>query len=310
MKNIYIASCDEKGGIYHCRMANSKLEIIEKTELDRPMFLTACNNKLYAVIRDMGNGTSGVCSFDIATDGSLTNQSDIASTGGVVSCHIAVEGENIYTANYLSGNVTLLPNKLSGHSGKGVNSARQDAPHMHFVGFTPDKKYLAVTDLGLDKIFFYDKDLNEQFHLSVPPGYGARHLVFSEDRKYLYCANELISSVSTFKYVEKQSEYIDTVSALPSDFSADNLAAAIRIHKGKLYVSNRGHNSIAVFNADSEIPTLEKFITVGKEPRDFDIISEHLISCNMGEDTVSLHSIDGKKLQELSLKTPLCVLEA
>lgn len=311
MKNIYIASCTNDGGIYRCELQNGNIEIKEKTDLDRPMYMTVVNNKMYVLLREaFENGESGMCTFDIDGDGKLINQSDVVSTKGIVACHIYADGEDVYAVNYLSGNVIHFPDAVAQHSGKGINPERQEAPHTHFVGITPDEKYICVTDLGLDKIFFYDRDLNFKFDISVPSGHGARHLAFSEDGKYIYCVNELISSVSVFEYDGENTKILNTYSTLPEDFTGHNLAAAIRVYKNKLYASNRGHDSVVVFDICGDGLELDGFIKTGKEPRDFNIIDDILISCNMLEDTVTFHDLkdDGKQTVSLQIKEPLCVI--
>ena len=77
---------------------------------------------------------------------------------------------------------------------------RQDTAHTHFVNLSPDKKYLLCCDLGLDSIYTYDFDLNVKSVAKVESGEGARHLAYSSDGKYVYCVNELGSSLSVFKY--------------------------------------------------------------------------------------------------------------
>lgn len=307
-KNIYIASCTKDGGIYRLSVGSDGMKIEDKTDLPLPMYQTIRNGKMYVLLRaPFGNDESGMCSFDIMPDGSLANMSEIISSKGVVACHICAAQSGVYAVNYLSGSVIKFPDKLVVHSGKGVDPVRQEAPHTHFVGITPDEKYVCVTDLGLDKVFFCDKDLNEQFTADVPLGHGARHLVFSPDGKYMYCANELKSTVTVFAYDGANTRALGTYSALPDDFDGTNLAAAIRLHDGKLYVSNRGHDSIAVFDADGEKLRLEKFIPTGDHPRDFDIFDGVIYCCNMNGNTVTAYDLDGKLLQVLDIEQPLCV---
>lgn len=311
MKNIYIASCTDDGGIYRIETDGKSFEIKEKTSLPNPMYMTVYNKKMYVLLRSVFDGDiSGMCTFNINSDGSLSSQSEIIPTKGVVACHICASDSGVYAVNYVSGSVIKFPGVLKIHSGRGVNPARQESPHTHCVIQSPDKKYICVTDLGLDKIFFYDTDLNEKFTLSVPSGCGARHLAFSDDGKYLYCVNELISSVSVFEYDGENSKALATYPALPDDFKEKNLAAAIRVHNGRLYVSNRGHDSIAVFDIKGEKLELLHYIKTGSEPRDFNISGDVIVSCNMLGNSVTFYSIsDGyKKIGEVEISETLCAV--
>lgn len=310
MKNLYIASCDKSGGIYHYIISEDKCEFKEKIPLDRPMYLTIQDKKMYVVLREMfSNGDSGMCMYDIDENFKLKNQSEIISTKGRVACHICVNNDAVYATNYISGNVIRFPDNVVFHSGKGVNITRQEAPHTHYVGITPDNRYVCVTDLGLDKIFFYDKELNLNFAIDVLAGYGARHIAFSDDGQYLYCVNEIISSVTVFKYDGANTYMLKTYSTLPNDFMGHNQAAAIRVYKNRVYVSNRGHDSIAVFDIDGENLEFFGFIPTGREPRDFNIIDDVIICCNMNDDNVTFYSLTGKEFDcKLSIKSPLCVV--
>ena len=40
--------------------------------------------------------------------------------------------------------------------GSGPNSDRQEKPHTHYANFTPNEKYIAVVDLGIDELITYD----------------------------------------------------------------------------------------------------------------------------------------------------------
>ncbi len=312
-KNIYIASCAEDGGIYQYRLAdNSKLELVEKTELDRPMYMVADNNKMYIILREPfeNDSSSGVIVYDIDEDGRLVNPSEIQSTMGEVACHIMVDGNDVYCANYVAGSAIKLPDNLVVHSGQGVNLPRQNKAHVHFVGLTPDSKYVCVADLGLDTIFLYNKDMTLHSLVKVPEGHGARHLIFSEDGKYMFCANELKSTLSVFSYSNGELSLIDTVNLLPDDFKEKNTAAAIRIRDGLIYVSNRGFNSVSeVEFADGKMKLMRNIDCGGEGPRDFDFMDSLMICTNENSNNVAVINFETlEKVGNYEHETPLCVM--
>lgn len=312
-RNIYIASCDKNGGLYKYEMNDSgMLEFKNKTDMSLPMYMVEEDNKMYVLLRqpDEDSNESGLIVYDIDSGGDLINASEITMTKGVVACHLAVDNGVVYCVNYLSGNVVKLPDTVVTHSGKGPHITRQTEPHTHFVCVTHDG-YVLATDLGIDSIFTYTKDLKFVAQAKVPSGHGARHLAFSEDKKYLYAVNELASTVSVFKYNDGHLELLDTYDALPSDFAGESIAAAIRVRGNTVYVSNRGHDSIAVFKADGEKLKFEKFIMCGgKEPRDFNIFGDILISTNQGSDNVTVIDLRSDKIIQTiaGIKEPLCVI--
>lgn len=317
MTNIYIASCVKGGGIYHYTLSeNNVLDFCEKTTLDEPMYMIIRNEKMYILLRQPDEKTnfSGELSIDIDGTGKLFAPSRIISTKGAVACHLEVSDDNIYAVNYVSGSVIKLPDTLVTHSGQGLHKVRQAAPHTHFVHVSPDGKYILVTDLGLDKIFVYNKDLKLVSEVSVPSGHGPRHLAFSSDGKIVYCVNELGSSVSIFSYSDGELKLQNTISALPKDFSGDNISAAIRIKDNYLYVSNRGHNSISVFEIkDSYNIVLKECVDCGgNSPRDFNIIDDVLICTNEKSDNVTVFKLNNYipeiiSESELNIPSPLCV---
>lgn len=315
MRDLYFAACSEDGGIYHYKTDGENFEFCEKFECKEPMYLAIEQEKMHVILRDpYQNGKSYCGNLDITDNGELQNLSELNSTEGVVACHLYVEESQIYAVNYLSGNVIKLPEgKVVAHKGKGVNLPRQDSPHTHFVTATPDKNYICVVDLGLDKIFIYDKNLNLINTASVPLGYGCRHLAFNEKGDFCYCVNELKSSVTVFSVNGSDFKVLNTFPALPNDFTEKNTAAAIRIYKDYLYVSNRGHNSIACFKIMGEELELLSFTDCGGDsPRDFDIFDGIMYVTNETSGNVTLFRVNKEKLEKLetefSMPNPLCVV--
>ena len=313
MKHLYFCSCDEKGGIYHYTLSNGKFTFCEKTDLDRPTYMIIDGNKAYITLRetDLDNHFGAVVTADIDENGTLVNLSEPVSSLGIVPCHLCVKNGKIYTANYLSGNITRLPDTVVTHEGHGVNPTRQEAPHTHFVCVTSDG-YILCCDLGLDTIFTYDADLNEISRARVPDGMGCRHLEFSNDGKVVWCVNEMGNTVSIFDYCDGVLTLRRTVDALP-DFNGQNTAAAIRKANGFLYVSHRGADTVARFEIlpDGDLKLLENTPVGGISPRDIWVVDGLLLCANEITDSVTvLRLTDGKPTKydtALSMKHPLCI---
>ena len=316
---VYVASSAKEGGVYEYDYDGGKLRINKITRFANPMFLALCGDKMHAVFGVDGNiraeGSYGV--FSLGKDG-LEPIGKAISTKGCVPCHLSVDGGQAYAVNYISGSAVRLPDgKLVAHEGKGVNLPRQDAPHTHMALLSPDKKLVYVTDLGLDTVFVYDRDLNELSTARVPDGYGARHMAISPDGKYLYCVNELVSSVSVFRVDGEKLVYVNTV-LCPIDTTETNTAGAIRISKdGKtLYISNRGENTIVAFAVDGANLTLKQKVDCrGNFPRDFDVTPDgkYLICCNQKTNDLTVFSVepDGTLTYSytvLGIENPLCVV--
>lgn len=317
---VYVASAAKEGGVYEYDYDGGKLKINKVTRVAHPMFLAIDGIGMHAVFGVDGDkfteeGTYGVFSF--GKDG-LEPLGDRISTKGCVPCHLSVADGEAYVVNYISGSVVRLPDgKIVKHEGQGVNLPRQNSPHTHMALLSPDKKLVYVTDLGLDSIFVYDRDLNELSVARVPDGYGARHMAISPDGKYLYCVNELVSSVSVFGIRGEKLDYVRTV-LCPIETDVANTAGAIRLSKdGKtLYISNRGENTLVAFDADGADLTLKQKVDCrGNFPRDFDFTPDgkYLVCCNQYTNDLTVFSVapDGTLAYSytvLGIENPLCVV--
>ena len=89
-------------------------------------------------------------------------------------------------------------------------------------------------------------------------GSGPRRLQLHPNGKFLYVNHETDSKVSVFEVNGASLKQIQTLSTLPADHKGNNTTAEIQIDQtGKwLYVTNRGHDSIAHYAVDSAKGTL------------------------------------------------------
>jgi 6-phosphogluconolactonase len=163
--------------------------------------------------------------------------------------------------------------------------------------------------LGLDKVMIYRFDAeqgkltpHEPAFATVKPGAGPRHMAFRPDGRFAYVINELDSTITAFAYDSQAGKLtqLQTVSTLPAQFDGSNTTAEIAVHPSGKYVygSNRGHESIALFEIDKDAGTLTYVAeqsTGGKTPRHFglDRNGELLIIANQNTDTLLVCRIDG-----------------
>lgn len=313
---LYVTACDEKGGIYRYALSKAgKLTLCDVTPCAHPMFLHRDGDFMHVILRspypDSQNGA--FCTYRIAPDGSLYDPSDLISTDGIVPCHLTKWQGMLCAANYLSGSVKI-GDKLCVHEGSGPNLPRQDMAHTHFCAPTPDGKYLCVCDLGLDSIYLYRPDATVHSVARVPDGHGARHLIFSEDGRFAYCANELGGTVSAFTYEDGTLTPFQTVSVLPYDFVGKNTVAAIKRRGNTLYVSNRGHDSIArlTIASDGSLRLCEIVPCGGLFPRDATVAGDYLVCTNQNSNTLSVLSLDGDAVggvcDEACAPSPICAI--
>lgn len=161
---------------------------------------------------------------------------------------------------------------------------------------------MAVVDLGQDRVYIYDVTdngkLTEVSRLDMEAGFGPRHIVFDADKQVAYLAGELSSKLAVLNYDADKGALSakQTISTIPDDWTEHNGAAAIRMSKdGKfIYLSNRGHNSLAVFESDDDanVKLIQLISTEGDFPRDFNFNGdESLVIClNQNTNNATLYS--------------------
>ena len=249
--------------------------------------------RVYSVGEDDGRtACANALAFDGAT-GTLTLVNS-QPTQGAAPCHIALSPEEdcIVTANYNGSNITLFPldaegrlksGKTIGFDGHGADKERQAQPHLHFVYFTPDNKYLLANDLGTDRIHRFplnnrqkgsDTPLVDESRASdilLAPGSGPRHTEFSADGRFAYLITELSGEVMAFTYNGDSLTLMQTIQAdtLDARGSADIHLSPDGRH---LYASNRlKGDGLAIFHINAENGTLTKagYQPTGIHPRNF-----------------------------------------
>ncbi len=243
-----------------------------------------------------GRASGAVSALAIAVDGALTPMNQQPSEGGA-PCYVSVDrsGRAVLVANYVGGSVAMLPIRADGalgattqvvqHRGSGPNAARQNGPHAHCVVPDPSNRYALAADLGVDRVLVYRLNVENGslYHMEggdavLRPGAGPRHLAFHPTLSLVFVANELDSTVTTMRFDAGRGALavLDTRPTVPSGWTGTNYPADIHVAaSGRvLYVSNRGHNSIAVFSVAESTGALglEQVVSTGGDwPRNFSL---------------------------------------
>jgi 6-phosphogluconolactonase len=330
---------EESKGVYQFTLDTEIKEITEvklAAELDNPTYVTVSgdNKNLYAVDKVEGNG--GITAFSIDSQtGELTKLNSQTSEGSA-PCHVSVNHDktNVVTANYHTKKIASYLTNQDGSlnpatsvielEGSGPHE-RQEKPHMHYAGFTPDEKYVTAVDLGSDRVLTYavhNGKLEEVQVFTAKPGSGPRHMTFHPNHKFAYVMTELTSEIIVLHYDERDGSFTEQqyISTIPSDFKEINDGSAIHISSDGQYVyaGNRGHNSIAVYKVDQDsgqLTFIEWTSTEGNWPRDFvlDPSEDFLVATNQKSNTMTLFSRD-KSTGKLALiqtgvkvPEPVCV---
>ena len=309
-------------GIYVYRMDNSTgvLERVAVTGgIKNPTFLALSpdNSHLYAVAEineHCGRPTGAVYSYSVSPDSGDLAYVNQQSTGGPGPCHLTVDatGAHVIVANYQGGSICVLPIQTDGslgemsefiqHEGSSVIPHRQREPHAHSVNLDPNNRFIYAPDLGMDKVMIYQLDLdsgnllaNKPAFVQVAPGAGPRHFAFHPDGTRAYVLNEIGNTVTAFNWDPESGslEEFQTVTTLPADFLETSHTADLHIHpNGRfLYGSNRGHDSIAIFEIDPDTGGLTPrgwASTQGRTPRNIaiDPSGQFMLAENQDSDSI------------------------
>lgn len=307
-------------------------------ETNNPSFLAFSpdNTRLFAV-QETGEGLAN--SYTVNADGTLMPVNTVSGAGNG-PCHLTVspDGTVLLTASYGGGTVASYRIKPDGslspraaefkNQGTGPNKSRQEKPHLHAVTFL-DQKHAYAVDLGTDELLLFIADpttgsLIKSDEARTPAGSGPRHITIHPNKKFAYVNGELDNTVQAYSIdpESKSLKLLQKLSTLPTDDPREvhSATAEIVIHPtGKwLYVSNRGHNSIAVYSvkSDGTLSLVEIKRLVLKNPRGMDISpsGSWLVVAGQDSNDLASYKVDpatgklGDQASRIETSRPVCVL--
>ena len=336
-------------GIYHATLNTETGKLSETTlaaEMSGPGFLAMHPDKSHLYAVGSLDGKPSVAAFQIrGRDGdaslALDNALEIGD-GGAAHVGVHPTGRMLLTAQYGGGSVAAFRLKPDGsldtrtqiiehQGGSGVFPGRQDSPHPHWTGFSPDGMFAFVPDLGLDRVKIYRVDavhaqVTPHGEAELPPGGGPRHMKFHPSGRWVYVLNELSLSVTVFDYdtamgAMQPKQTLNTVPKEQLVKEQFKSASEIRVHpNGRfVYTANRGHDTVTVFRVNAEDGTLnvvERENIRGATPRNFNLdpSAKWLLAAGQQSHTLASFAVD-QTTGELrfnrsivSTPAPICVL--
>lgn len=304
-QGIHVLESDAETGSF--RVVN----VIDDVPQPTYMALNRDCTMLYSVVGREAFGpkgrNGGLAAFRLNAAGDKLELVNEIATGWTVPCYVALDPaeKSLVYAEYSCGTAGFAdlradgsidpkfagsPNEVNAlfqakHVGDGPNKPRQDAAHAHCSVVTPDGRFLMVVDLSLDKIVAYDFANRAAGMKAVPaatidtraiaPGAGPRHIVFHPNGKFAFVIFELLNKVASFRYTGEGFEFVEIKELLAKGFTDFSKAAAVKVSEdgSQVFCSNRGHDSITVFNVDAATGRMEFLNNTrlgGQFPRDFE----------------------------------------
>ncbi len=188
------------------------------------------------------------------------------STEGDHPCHLGIDrgGRWLVASNYSTGNASVHPLDEHGHpgsavtlvqhAGSGARPDRQAGPHVHSAIFTADNRSLILADLGIDRLVVYTFDdetggASRRIEVEAVPGSGPRHMALHPGGDHLFVVNELDNTLTWYRMPDLRAQ--QSLATVPPGVRATSAADVKIAGSGRfVYVSNRGHDSVAVFSFD------------------------------------------------------------
>lgn len=243
-----------------------------------------------------GNPSGAVSSFMMDPETGMPNLLSLVSSGAGNPYHLSVSPCNQYlmVANHESASVAVFPIDREGrlvpfvdlHQDAPTDPTGKRRPHAHFVTPDPGGNFVVSSDTGTGRITVYRLDsssgilsLNDPPWGETHPGGSPRHLAFSPSGQYLFANGEADLTLSVFRFHRDTGEldHLQQLSTISSGIDRKKMSMAqLQVHpNGRfVYVANRGHDSIALFEFDEAVETAARVAvesTRGKTPRNFSI---------------------------------------
>lgn len=174
----------------------------------------------------------------------------------------------------------------------------------HCVVFDRDNRWVFVPHVAPNAVYQYRFDAEKGMLTDAgqapggAPNAGPRHLAFHPTLNVAYTSDEVGNSVTAYQFDPKTGlKPTQTLSTLPHDFQGKNTTAEVKVHpSGKfVWVSNRGHDSLARFRVDEagKLSALGQTPTE-KTPRSFEISPDgrYVFGAGEGSGKLAVYRVD------------------
>ena len=326
-------------GIYTFKFdqENGTVKPLEVIKMDNPSYLTlSANQQVMYVVSEKNDETAALAAFKFNKEDGTAELMNQQPTYGEDPCYVATNGKIVTTANYTGGSMSIFPLRYDGSLEPvdtifcgnigGPDMSRQDAPHVHCTAFSPDGKMLLATDFSADRLLHFDVEADPiKPHLlfettPINADSGPRHIIFSNDGRFVYIISELSEAVTVCSYNDGNIQVIQTIETHPQ---ADRHAADIHLSPdGKfLYASVRNiEDGLAIFKVNQDTGRLEKvgYQLTGKHPRNFNITpnGKYVLVADMNDNKIEIFERDTttglltNTQRDISLSMPVCIVFA
>jgi 6-phosphogluconolactonase len=292
---VYVSMApEEKIQVYRLDPTDGKLAPVQTVAVKgAPGSLAADPSRkfLFASLRT----TSSLASFKIdPATGTLEPLGTAALPEGENAAFVGTDrsGRWLLSASYAAGKVVvhrLKDGKIQTPPVQTVKTAKT----AHMIATDPENRFVFVPHVTPNAVYQFRLDaatgkLAEAGKAAGgAPKAGPRHLAFHPRLSVAFSSDEQGSSVTAYRFsADTGLTPVQTLSTLPADFKGANTTAEVKVHPGGrfVWVSNRGHDSLAGFAIDpaGKLSALGQTPTE-KTPRSFDIEPDGRYAFGAGE---------------------------
>lgn len=305
---LYVSMAPEqKIQIFKLDAAAGKLEPVDTFAVDGSPGCLAVDPKskfLFASLRS--NSTLASYAID-SVNGKLKMISSAALGKGENAAYVKTDrsGRWLFSASYAAGKIVVHGIDLAGSIQSPAIQTIETAKTAHCVAVESSNRWVFVPHVSPNAVY--------QFQLDPATGKltdagkaeggtakaGPRHLAFHPALPLAFSSDEVGSSITAYRFEPKGGlNPVQTLSTLPADFRGSNTTAEVKVHpNGKfVWVSNRGHESLAGFRIDA---ATAKLTAIGhtpteKTPRSFEIdpSGRYLFGAGEGSGKLAMFRID------------------
>lgn len=315
---VYVSMAPEqKIQVYRLNAADGSLAAVETLPVEgTPGALAVDPRKRFLFASHRNTSTLASYQIDPAT-GKLRRLSTAQLPMGQNAANLSTDrtGRWLLSASYAGGTVVVHPLSEDGMIQTPAVQTITTAPTAHCIAIDRENRFVFVPHVAPNAVFQFRLDAakGQLSDAGKAPGgmdkAGPRHLAFHPTKNIAFTSDEQGSSITSYAYdpaigLKPQ----QTLSTLPAGFTGQNTTADVKVHpSGKfVWVSNRGHDSLAGFAVDGsgQLSPLGHTPTE-KTPRSFEIDPSGRIALGAGEGSgkLAVFQIDPDTGQLTRLRT-------